>query len=361
MCAEIGELRHKLFTRPMNKSISDSNSKVNIDATFDTLKLVKVYSKYASIDLSKLKYNRQENCRWHQDGFINIKLFQSRDGYKILIVKCDSLSGLLYGSNVFPASRQDEIDEALCLISNKVLNVISYKFDAFLAKVIAVDANQDFFTHYKNYYLKAVSNHEVSRTEKFSYSANTPLFDEAGVKLFNKSKSLLTYDKHRQLIEKHPELPAHIQDFAFNLFRVEKGSEKHVLRKSIQEFFGDKDRTAGKILVPEFADFLVKKAIKELGLDKDILTFADYEKLVHWTFPKPYIAARIITLMKDVARLGIKKAKRKHKNFAYRKSQLVEVGLWRTYFADKTLPPISRFGNDDESFYIEVEDESMYL
>ncbi len=113
--------------------------------------------------------------------------------------------------------------------------------------------------------------------------------------------------------------------------------------------------------MPEFADFLVKKTIKELGLDKDILSFADYEEHIRNVFPKPYIASRIIGFMRDVASLGVKKSKRKHKkSFAYRKKQLAKAGLWRTYFADETLPSISMFGNDDESFYLEVEEEWMY-
>jgi hypothetical protein len=67
-------------------------------------------------------------------------------------------------------------------------------------------------------------------------------------------------------------------------------------------------------------------------------------------FPKPFVAARMINFMKDVARLGYKKANQNHtQKFAYKKRKLVEAGLWRTYFAGKRVVDF-KVRERDESF-----------
>lgn len=318
---------------------------------FDTVWLTLKFPPSAKIDQSKLDFGYFDNTDDKDDyKKLNVHYWRNKGNWQFVTVRF-TFGQLLYKSNVFAADSQTEIDRALDIISIKVSALLNIKFDAFCARVIAVDPFRDVSELEKQSYFQILERHDISRLSRCNYRRYSYF---SGFTFTNKSRRIRIYDKFAQLNAKHPDQPQFVRDFAKNIIRFEVHLTGYSLRKAIMGKFGsdNEDFTARKILTLEFAEYVINTNLDELELNQNIPTVADHEKLILKHFPRAKTANQLIRFITDIKTNGTAQLKRSDKNkFDYRKRQLKQVGIWKTLFANHRLQSFNDFGSDDESMY----------
>jgi hypothetical protein len=329
---------------------------------FDTLSLTHRFPNSQPLDYKKIfRFNRRIGA-WlakTANGRITVSFRFSRNG-RLIITATFSILNLFYGDNLFAEISKSDIENAFEIVSEEVTNLIGFGFDAPASKVTRTDGNRDFSTTRKHEYLAALGNHHIAHTEIIRYPVDAPLLPTTGYEFVNQGKRIKIYDKFAHLNDKHPELPAYKRQFAETFLRVEPRLFRHGLQKYVFDFFGSKNRTASKILIPEFAAYIVGKTLLDLDLTRDIPTFEEYKQTILEKFPKQKQAYDLIRFAETIHKGGLISAKAEYgRNFKYRKKKLTEAGVWRTFFAPhSTLPALSKQPNDDWRMY--YDDESYF-
>ncbi|HEX8568207.1 MAG TPA: phage/plasmid replication protein [Pyrinomonadaceae bacterium] len=318
---------------------------------FDTLTLYKRFGAKEKIDTSKLTPRKGKQV--FKKDFLYVTYRRNYAAYiQEVTVTCQSMTGLLYGNNLFNFEDYADINRALNMISERVSNLLSIEYDAHGATVTALDIQRDFFVgQLLPFYLDAIGRHEIARTERKHYPENSPFFVET-VEFSNAGRNIQFYDKRAHLDSKRRELPEVKRALASGILRLEVGIEKHALDRDLKARFNSTEKKAGEILTPEFAAYVIDRTLSEIGLDAEIPTLAEHKEEIRARIKKPQTAARLINFIELIDREGVMKAKEKYKgDFKHRKKQLADAGLWRMFFASQTLPALSSFLNDDWTIY----------
>lgn len=343
------------------------NSKVYRNlSTFDTIAVSKIFPP-KSLDIKNFKhktdkYKNHYLYHYNEKNGIYTKIKTLTEGF-LRVTATFSIPVVLYGSNIFQITSDNETLHALEIVSGDESDLIGRKFDAANMEVVRVDANRDFFVPEFNEYFKALSKHELPTLSRRIFPYNPAAVNQLQPYLFdlyaietisfkNQTRSIDVYDKEAQLNAKHPELKQFKRNFAHNIFRIEPGLRKSALDSAIQEFHETSRKTAKYVLTLDFADFLIDEALKELNLNKEIITFDEYRQQILDTFSNTKTANTLLRFMTDVSEVGINIAKRKFDKSEYRIRQLKDARLFRTYFAEKKLPALTVFGSDNESYYL---------
>lgn len=362
----------------MMSIINNSKAYRNL-STFDTVATSKIFPP-KSLDTKQFKHftdKYKNHYLYHRNekSGIYTKIKTLKDGF-LRVTATFSIPVLLYGSNIFQVTSDAEILRALDIVSGGESDLLNKTFDAANMETVRVDGNGDFFVPPFSEYFKALSHHELPTLTRriFPFNPMTvnqlqpyllDLYSIETISFQNGTRSITAYDKKTQSDDKYEKLlkdshltPKQIKiakrnrDFADGIFRVENSERKDALNASILKFHKTERKTAKNVLTMEFADFLVEKALKELYLNKDIPTFDEYQQQILDIFSNTKTANTLIRFMTDVSEVGINTAKRKFDKADYRIRQLKEADIFRTYFAEKKLPALTVFGNDNEAYYL---------
>jgi hypothetical protein len=329
---------------------------------FDTVSLSVPYPPSQPIDYEKIFKYKKEFRVWTAktaNGRISVTFRFTKNGW-FVITATFSIPTLFRGNNLFIEITESDIEKALEIISEEVTNLLGFTFDAPSSKVTRMDGNRDFSTVDKHHHLAALELHRIDGMKSKRHPIEAPLLPTTGYEFYNRgqSKRITVYDKFAHLNEKHPELPEHIKGFARTYLRVEVRVVKYYLRKYVRHFFGSSDRTASKVLKPDFAVFLVEQAIRDLDSDRDVPTIEEYKQTILDRIPRTKQAYELIRFAELIDCKGIEGAKKElgKNKFYYRKGLLTDAGIWRTYFArNSSLSALTSYPNDDWRMYYDDE------
>lgn len=264
-----------------------------------------------------------------------LRRFQKRE---IIYVVCYSLPALIHGHNLTPVDTNTALS-ALSTRVNKQIGhlIVSELFDAKSATVTDADANIDWrlSAELKAEYIELLSRYSAPRMSRKCEPEDT-LFPTT-IRFYNGSREIQFYDKE----SKHPDI-----ELAKGILRCEVNLQGYWLKKFVKGCFGFNDRTASKILTPEFAAFAVEEMLKSAKLTDRFLSLADYKRIARRTLKRkhprmrPETIKRILSIVTDATRLDLAEAREIHgsKQVDYAKKILHKLGLWRLTFSRLTLP-----------------------
>jgi hypothetical protein len=223
-------------------------------------------------------------------GFVNRRVFKmaaegrlprprllictGRDGFWHLQVTV-SLPKMLFGNNVRMVT-DDEVREALAMITGLVSSFMNMDFDAFTAVVRRVDYCYNFRVGAVNVrrYLKAIAGANFPRRTRRTHEASVYFESGAKSKRGRKWKSCSTkfYDKNAE-VRGHT-LSGTVQEedllAAAGVLRVESSFLSRAGRR-LASISGSGDRTAAGLLTGRVAVLALNHDLKSLGLAEPIL------------------------------------------------------------------------------------------
>lgn len=327
------------------KSITISNSSVNLYNNFDSAAISRTFSPNRKLDVKKFEWDG--TGKYYRDGWLNIKYSKDANQYQHIVPEFQFPHALGLSNNLYCQQTEHDIAEALGMVNERVSSLIGIEFDiSAKGKVIYIDANRDFSVPNKSEYLEFLKRLEVQRMTKHPY--------KTGVMFENQGTKIKCYDKFEQLEIKHRELPEYIRDFAQTLFRLETRKQDDGLRRFLQAIYESTEKTAGKILTPDLAQKIVDVSLALLQMHGDLMSFLEWRNSVRDNF-KAAQAARLIEFVEKINRVGIKRVRGKSKSsinrFNYLRKCLSAEGLGQLVFANESLIALNEFPNDDWSMY----------